>query len=83
MTDGEEWSGWRDDEDDRLYDLYGKPLEKQHWGELVAIGPDGDVIFAGGRRSGNVLKEAIDTFGSGNFAFTRVGAQTLGQWLSL
>ena len=83
MTDSTEWSHWRDNEDDRLYEQYGKPLEKQHWGELVAIGPDGDVIFATGSRSGKVLKEAIDKFGSGNFAFTRVGERILGQWLSL
>jgi hypothetical protein len=33
------------EESDRLYELYGKPLEAEHWGEFVAISPDGRTLL--------------------------------------
>ncbi len=63
----QKWSEVRDAEDDRLYEKYGKPLEKDHRGELVAIGSDGTVLFADGRISGKLVKEAIERFGTGNW----------------
>ena len=33
------------DEGDLLYEKYGKPLEANHWGEFVAISPDGRTVF--------------------------------------
>ena len=30
---------------DELYERYGKPLEAEHWGEFVAISPDGRTIL--------------------------------------
>lgn len=76
----QKWLAQRAEEDDRLYEQYGKQLEKEHSGEYMAIGPDGQTIL--GQDPDKVLREAIETFGSGNFAITRVGEKTFGQWLS-
>ena len=35
-----------------LYVLYGKPLEKEHWGEYVAIFPDGRWVLGSRPRGG-------------------------------
>jgi hypothetical protein len=71
----------RAQEDDLLYERYGKPLESRHRGEFVAIGKDGRIIL--GKDDIEVLKRAIDLFGSGNFAFRRVGFKALGKWRQL
>ena len=81
MTKRDECASARIKEDERLYELYGKPLEGEYPGKFVAIGRDGQTIL--GDDDAQVLKEAIDKFGSGNFAFTRVGNRTLGRWLAL
>ena len=81
VTNIDVWMDRRRKEDNRLYERYGKPLEKEHWGELVAIGPDGTVLFD--EDSDELFTDAIDRFGSGNFAFTRIGERALGQWLAL
>ena len=75
------WMENRRREDDRLYERYGAPLEKEHWGSLVAIGPDGVVLL--GEDADRLLMDAMARFGSGNFAFTRVGERVLGKWLLL
>ena len=75
------WMENRRREDDRLYKRYGEPLEKEHWGSLVAIGPEGDVMF--GDDADRLFMDAMARFGSGNFAFTRVGERVLGEWLLL
>lgn len=31
---------------DKLYQKYGKPLEKNHWGEYIAISKDGKTAVA-------------------------------------
>jgi hypothetical protein len=31
---------------DKLYEQYGKTLEREHWGEYVAIFPDGRTVWA-------------------------------------
>ncbi len=66
-----------------LYLKYGKRFEKDHKGEYIAIGiaPEGEVIVA--RDEGEVLKQALITFGPGQFVFQRVGYPTLGKWLVL
>ena len=81
MTNYEKWTAHRIKEDQRLYDEYGKILEKEHPGKFVAIGPDGQTIL--GDDDAEILQQAIEKFGSGNFAFTRVGDRTLGRWLVL
>ena len=77
----DEWASTRIKEDARLYELYGKALEQDHSGKFVAIGPDGQTIL--GSDDAKILQQAIEKFGSGNFAFTRVGDRTLGRWLAL
>ena len=81
MTNYEKWTARRIKEDERLYEEYGKALEKEHTGKFVAIGPDGQTIL--GDDDAEVLRQAIERFGSGNFALTRVGYRTLGRWLAL
>ncbi len=77
----EVWMENRRREDDRLYERYGEPLEKEYWGSLVAIGPDGAVLF--GEEPDRLFMDAMARFGSGNFAFTRVGERVLGECLLL
>ncbi len=77
----DDWASTRIQEDERLYELYGKSLEEECSGKFVAIGPDGQTIL--GEDDAEILQQAIDKFGSGNFAFTRVGDRTLGRWLAL
>lgn len=81
MTDLKEWLAHRAQEDRRLYEQYGKPLEKDHKGEYLAIGPEEQTIL--GLSDVEVLQKAMETFGSGNFALARVGHRTFGRWLSL
>ena len=80
MLDRDEWASAGIKEDERLYGLYSKPLEGVYPSQFVAIGPDGQTIL--GDEDAHVLQDAIERFGSGNFAFTRIGDRTLGRWLS-
>lgn len=81
MTDIHNWMERRRAEDDRLYERYGKSLEKERWGALIAIGPDGTVLF--GEDADRLFVDAVERFGSGSFAFTRVGERVLGELLNL
>ena len=65
----------------RLYKKHGKPLEADHAGEFIAIGYDGRTIF--GADDGQVLRQAVQDLGSGNFVLARVGQPTYGKWLKL
>ena len=60
-----------------LYEQYGGPLEQKHWGEYVAIFPDGR--FALGTSHLEVLDKALAQFGPGSFLF-RVGERVVGRW---
>ena len=62
-----------------LYEQYGKPLEREHAGEYVAIGPDGRTLV--GSVAAEVLRDAMSTFGSGNFTLRRIGYRMFGQHL--
>ena len=62
-----------------LYEQYGKQLEDEHTGEYLAIGHDGRTILA--NRSSDVLKQALEEFGRGNFGVFRVGHETYAEWL--
>ena len=77
----EEWMERKLAEQCRLYDQYGRLLEKEHTGEFVAISLDGDIIL--GHREGEILKRSLDTFGRDNFAMARVGHKAMVEWLSL
>ena len=81
LTDLKEWLTRKAEEDERLYQEYGRPLEKEHKGELVAIGPDGQTVL--GPNVDEVFNKAMKSFGSGNFAFTRVGQRAVWKCLSL
>ena len=65
-------------EDDALYQRYGKKLEQEHKGEFVAIGREGAVIVS--KSDIEVLQKALEQFGSGNFAFRRIGYKAIGKW---
>ena len=59
------------EEADKLYEGYGKPLEKEHQGEYAAISRDGRVVV--GKNDIEVVGRAIRELGSGNFVLYRVG----------
>lgn len=80
MVQIKEWLASRARIDQQLYERYGRPLEREHEGEYVAIGPEGQLIL--GSSDVEVLEQAIDAFGSGNFALGRVGHRTFGRWLN-
>ncbi len=61
----------------RLYELYGKPFEAQHWGEYVAITPDGRTILAPTLLE--AVQQAASLLGSDNHVF-KVGERTVGKW---
>jgi hypothetical protein len=55
----------------RLYQSYGKPFEQKHHGEYAAIAQDGRVIVD--KDDVEVVRRAMEEFGSGNFIFCRIG----------
>jgi hypothetical protein len=59
-------------EAEELYQQYGKTLEPTHYGEYVAIASDGRMLV--GPDDIEIVRQAIADFGSGNFAFYRVGS---------
>ena len=61
----------------RLYELYGKPFEAQHWGEYVAITPDGRTVLAPTLLE--AVQQAASLLGSDNHVF-KVGERTVGKW---
>ncbi len=61
----------------RLYDLYGKPFEAQHWGEYVAITPDGRTVLAPTLLE--VMQKSVAAFGPGSYVF-KVGERAVGKW---
>ena len=65
------------EQSEKLYDQYGKPLEQAHWGEYVAIFPDGKTIV--GADLTEVSVRALDQFGQGSFVF-KVGEKAVGKW---
>jgi hypothetical protein len=81
MIELEQWMAQRAEKDSRLYEKYGKPLEKEHTGEYAAISSAGQVIF--GMSTDEVLQKGVENFGSGNFGLFRIGYSALGKWLTL
>ena len=67
------------EENRRLYEQHGKDLEASHKDQYLAISRDGRTIL--GERSNQVLKQAIEAFGSGNFGIFRVGHDAYAEWL--
>ena len=60
-----------------LYKQYGRALEEEHWGEFVAIFPDGRLVLAHSRL--DVLDQAVSQVGPGSFLF-QVGNRVVGRW---
>jgi len=60
-----------------LYELYGKPLEQDHWGEYVVISPDGEIVIAPTLIA--AAQGAAAALGHGNFAF-KVGERAVATW---
>ncbi len=81
MVDLKQWLSKRAEADRSLYEKYGEPLEASHRDQFVAISDDGQTIV--GAEDVEVLEQAIQRFGSGNFALRRIGHATMGRWLSL
>jgi hypothetical protein len=67
--------------DERLYDeryeRYGRPLEREHAGEYLAISPSGATIL--GPTLLDVTQRAAELFGPGSFVY-KVGARSVGKW---
>ena len=61
---------------DELYERYGKPLEAEHWGKVVAIAPDGSTLL--GTNVEDVEFKACDTLGD-SFALFKVGRMAVGR----
>ena len=62
---------------DTLYEQYGNPLEQDHWGEFVAIFPDGRTVV--GPDLMIVSDQALAQFGKGSFVF-KIGVKAVGKW---
>ncbi len=62
---------------DELYESYGKPLEAQHYGEYLAISPDGKTLLGPTLRE--VAEQAEAAFGPGNFLY-KIGPKAVGKW---
>ena len=78
MKDQQRWIEQKLKEQRRLYEEYGKRLEAKHTGDFVAINLNGEIIL--GKWEGEVLRRALDTFGSDNFALARVGDDVFEEW---
>lgn len=61
---------------DKLYERYVKPLEKDHWGQFIAVSPRGKTIL--GSSLVEVMQRGINILGSGNFIF-KVGEKVVGK----
>jgi len=64
--------------DNVLYQKYAKHLEKDHRGEFVAIGLSGEILISKNRLQ--LLKQAIERLGSGNFALRKIGFSYVLKW---
>jgi len=62
--------------EDLIYEKYAKKLEKEHSGEYVTIGPDGETII--GEDDIDVVEKAVKKFGAGNFVFRIIGCRYVG-----
>lgn len=60
-----------------MYQKYGAPLEKNHWGEFVAISKDGKTVF--GDNLIRVMKKSLSELGSGSHVF-KVGEKAVFKW---
>lgn len=64
---------------DKLYERHGKPLEKTHKGEYLAVSFKGKFFL--GNNLYETVKKAADTFGPANSIVFKVGQKFVGKWL--
>jgi hypothetical protein len=62
---------------EKLYEQYGRPLEHMHWGEYIAIFPDGRFVLGQSRLE--VLDQALAQFGPSSLLF-KVREKVVGRW---
>ena len=62
---------------DLLYEQYGKPLEVEHWGEYLAVHPDGRTILDDNYRV--LTDRALAELGKGIYVF-KVGPKATHSW---
>ncbi len=67
--------------DSTLYEKFAKHLEHEHKGEFVAIGLDGALLV--GASHAQVLNQAAEKFGAGNFALRKIGYDYVLKWRRL
>ena len=73
-----QWSKQRDEQDDLLYERWGRRLEPEHSLEFVAIADDGRTILGPDELS--VALQALEQFGPGTFALRHIGADAEVTW---
>jgi hypothetical protein len=66
------------EQSDALYERYGKPLEKTHWGKFIAISNAGKTLIADTILE--LMQQAKTALGPGNFIF-KIGEPAVGKWL--
>lgn len=64
---------------DKLYEVYGKPLENTHQGEYLAVSFKGKTILSNNLYE--IVKKAADAFGPANSIVFKVGQKFVGKWL--
>ena len=62
---------------EKIYERYGQPLERDHWGDYAAIFPDGK--FFVGKDLEDVSTRALSRFGRGSFVF-KIGEKAVGKF---
>lgn len=63
---------------DKLYEVHGKPLEKTHTGEYLAVSFKGKTIL--GNNLYEIVKKAAATFGPANSIVYKVGDIAVWKW---
>ena len=62
---------------ERLYERYGKPLEREHSGQYLAVSPEGKTLL--GSSLLEVANKAATALGPGNYVF-KIGERAVGKW---
>ena len=65
------------EQSERLYEQYGKPLEAEHWGEYLAVHPDGQYVPDADGEAAH--SRALNELGNGYFLF-EVGPKAVIRW---
>lgn len=65
---------------DKLYQKYGQPLEKDHWGEFIAISQSGKKVLSSDLKE--LFKKSLAKLGPGSFVF-KVGEKAVWKWRGL